>query len=74
MAINAVWCPVLQGYVTCVTDFEGVVSTVICHEYESVTRTCRMKQSAHKAGPLSQFLARVSGNALADRSVRCAIG
>ena len=74
MAINSVWCPVLQTHVTCVTDLEGVIVTVICYEYDKATHTCRMKQAAQKGGPLSQLLARVSENALADGLVNCAIG
>ena len=74
MAIKAVWCPVLQAHVTCVTDLEGTVVTVVCHEYNKTTRGCRMKQAAMTGGPLSQLLARVSENALADPMVNCTIG
>jgi hypothetical protein len=74
MAIKAVWCPVLQAHVTCVTDLEGTVVTVVCHEYNKATRACRMKQAAMRGGPLSQLLARVSENALADPMVNCTIG
>ena len=73
MAINAVWCPVLQTHVTCVTDLEGAVVTVICYEYDETAHTCRMKQAALKGGPLSQLLARVSENALTGAMATCAI-
>jgi hypothetical protein len=46
MAINSSWCPVLQSYVTRVTDLEGAVAAVFCAEYEKGTRTCRMKREA----------------------------
>ena len=46
MAIRSSWCPVLQHYVTRVTDPEGAVAAVFCSEYEKKTRTCRMKREA----------------------------
>ena len=73
MAINSVWCPVLQTHVTRVTDLEGAVVTVNCYEYDKATHTCRMKQTALRGGPLSQLLAHVSENALTDATVTCAI-
>jgi hypothetical protein len=72
MGVETIWCPVLQAHVTCITDLEDRVVKVICHEYDSETRTCRMKQQALKNGPLAQFLVSASENSAA-RTLRCAI-
>ena len=71
--IKSVWCPVMQTHVTCVTDLEGTVRRVVCHEYEDASRTCRLRRRATEGGRLGQLLTRVSENALADSSVRCAL-
>ena len=73
MAINSVWCPVLQTHVTCVTDLEGTVVRVVCSEYDKATRTCRAKQKALEGGPLAQLLTRVSESTLANHAVSCAM-
>lgn len=73
MAIKSVWCPVLQTHVTCVTDLEGAIVKVVCAEYEEGTRTCRMKQAAVRAGPLSKLLIQASESTLADRTLHCTI-
>lgn len=71
MAIRSSWCPVLQGYVTRVTDPEGAVAAVFCSEYEKGTRTCRMKRGAFDCGPLSQLMKHASDHLLAGRLTRC---
>ena len=71
MAIRSSWCPVLQHYVTRVTDPEGAVAAVFCSEYEKETRTCRMKREAFDYGPLSQLMKRASDHLLADPLTRC---
>lgn len=73
MAIDSVWCPVLQTHVTRLSDLEGGGVIVICYEYDRATRLCRMKQAALKGGPLSQLVARTSEHALTDATVSCAI-
>ncbi len=71
MAINSSWCPVLQSYVTRVTDLEGAVAAVFCAEYEKGTRTCRMKREAFDCGPLSQLMKHASEHSLAHPLTRC---
>lgn len=71
MAIRSSWCPVLQSYVTRVTDHEGSVAAVFCSEYQKATRTCRMKREALDCGPLSQLMKLASENPLADSLARC---
>lgn len=69
--IKSAWCPEMQAHVTRVVDLEGAVVRVVCHHYDSATRTCRMRRRALDGGPLGQLLTRVSEDALADSSVRC---
>ncbi len=71
MALRSSWCPVLQSYVTRVTDLEGALAAVFCSEYEKSTRTCRMKRETLDRGPLSQLMKRASENPLADTMARC---
>jgi hypothetical protein len=73
MAITTTWCSVLQANVTKVTTFEDEVTTLICPEFEPVTKTCRMKKMTGLGGPLSQLLERVSEETLANPTVRCHI-
>ena len=61
MAINSVWCPVLQTHVTYVTDLDQRVVRVVCYEYDTTTSTCRMKRRALERGPLAQLLATRTG-------------
>ena len=74
MAIKAVWCPLVQSHVGCVTDLEGALVKVVCAERDEATHLCRIKQAAAQAGPLSQLLARASRSMLTDRTLRCLIG
>ena len=71
MTITSAWCSVQQATVSRIMTFEGDVSTVICPEFDSVTRICRLKKAASLAGPLSQLIARVSEGTLADPAPRC---
>ena len=70
MAMFSSRCPVLGGRITQVTDLEGIVTRVICPEYES-DGTCRVKKSVREGGPLAQLLERVSEDTLAVRGTLC---
>jgi hypothetical protein len=71
MAITTKWCSVLQATVTKVTTFEGEVTTLICPEFEPVTKSCRLKKMTALSGPLSQLLERVSEETLTNVAPRC---
>jgi hypothetical protein len=73
MAIRSVYCPVLDAYVTQVTDLEGAVTRVICEAYDQADGKCRRRESVRAAGPLSQLLERLSKSALDTRSTHCAL-
>jgi hypothetical protein len=70
MGMNSIRCPVLGAHITQVTDLEGVVTRIICAEYES-DGTCRIKKSVREGGPLAQLLERVSENTLDTRNTLC---
>ena len=70
MAMNSVWCPVLEARVRLDTDLEGAVARIICAEY-GVGGTCRLKKSALNDGPLGQLLGRISRHDLSTRSPWC---
>ena len=71
MTITSSWCSVLQATVSRMRTLDGEVSTVICPEFEPVTKTCRLKKAAGLGGPLSKLLERVSEETLATPSPRC---
>jgi hypothetical protein len=64
-------CHVLQGNVTQVMDLEGRVVHLICPEYVSPTRQCRIKQEGARGAPLSEMLSRAASGTLADVGTRC---
>jgi hypothetical protein len=71
MAMMSIRCPVLGAHVTCVTDFEGMVTRIICPEYDESDGTCRAKKRAYEGGPLAQLLERTSEETLGTRSTVC---
>jgi hypothetical protein len=73
MGITSKPCPVLGAHVTCVTDFEGTLTKIICTEYEESTGRCRLKERAFEGGPLAQLLERSSESTLGTRSTLCVL-
>jgi hypothetical protein len=72
MALNALWCCALQRHVTCVTNREGDVVSVVCSERRPDTRTCGAKTRAFQDG-LIGGLFRLDD--AADRlATRCTLG
>ena len=71
MAIEVVRCPVLAASVTRETDLEGMITRVICTEFEPSTGHCRLKKSALEGGPLSRLIIRTSEGILATRGEHC---
>jgi hypothetical protein len=71
MALRSIWCPVLQSYVTRVTDPAGCVAAVFCSEFERTTRACRMKREAFQYGAFSPLMTAPLDAAVADRLARC---
>jgi hypothetical protein len=53
------------------TDLEGVITHVICPEYEEPTGICRLKRSAEMSAPLSRLLERVSEDTLETHTNGC---
>ena len=66
-----VLCPVLRAHVTRITDFEGAPTTIVCAEYEGLTKTCRLKRRTAREGPLSELLERVEESTLGSHGIRC---
>jgi hypothetical protein len=71
MEITSAWCSVLQARVPRVTTLEGEVTKVICPEFDSSSKTCRVKKAAGQGGPLSQLLDCVTEQSLAHPDSRC---
>ena len=71
MALRPIWCPVLQSYVTRVTDPTGCVAAVFCAEFERTTRACRMKREAFRYGAFTPLIGAPLDAAVADRLARC---
>jgi hypothetical protein len=73
MAIESIRCPVLAAPVTRVTDLEGMVTRIICAEYEPATGHCRLEEAAMDGGPLSRLIIRTSEGTLATRGMQCVL-
>jgi len=71
MALRSIWCPVLQSYVTRVTDPSGCVAAVFCCEFDRTTRACRMKREAFRCGAFTPLIGAPLDAAVADRLARC---
>jgi hypothetical protein len=71
MPIESVYCHVLGGQVTRITDLEGESVRIICTQYEEPTGDCRLKKAGRQGGPLSQLLERVADESLDTKSVGC---
>jgi hypothetical protein len=71
MALRSIWCPVLQRYVTRVTDPDGCVAAIFCSEFDRTTRTCRMKREALRCGAFAPLTTAQLDNAVADLLARC---
>jgi hypothetical protein len=74
MAITSVRCPVLGVPVTQVRDLEGMITRIICAEYEPSTGACRKKKTALQGGPLTQLLKRIAENTLSAHDTLCVFG
>jgi len=44
MSTNTVYCHILGGNVTIVSDLNGKVTNVVCPEYNRITHTCGLKR------------------------------
>ena len=71
MALQPTWCPVLQGYVTRVTDSTGWVAAVLCSELDRSHRVCRMKREALRVGAFVTLFPLSPDDAVADLVTRC---
>ena len=72
MALNSLWCCALQTHVTCVTNHEGDVVSVVCSERQAGTRTCGAKTRAFQDGLIGDLFRL---DAAAERlATRCTLG
>ena len=73
MAIKSTYCHVREGQVSVITDLEGVLTRLICPDYEPSSGTCRIRAGVLGNGPLSQLLQRVDDDTLDKPAARCAL-
>ena len=71
MALQSTWCPVLQSYVTRVTDSAGWVAAVFCSELDRTHHTCRMKREAFQYGAFVTLFPPAPDDSVADVVTRC---
>ena len=71
MAIESVWCSVLQAKVTRVTDLEGAVIAMVCPEYDDVTSLCRVKAATSQDGPLGRLVEQASEGTVGSTDAHC---
>ena len=73
MRLETVRCALVGTPVTRLVDFEGSVDRVICPEYQASGRTCRLKQAAATAPPLSRLLQRIDKEVVAEHTSTCSL-
>jgi hypothetical protein len=73
MAISSTWCPVLGAHVTRVTDLDGLLTRIICAEYDDTHGSCRLRQAAQSGGPLSRLLERVAEKTFEQHDMLCVL-
>lgn len=71
MALQSTWCPVLQSYVTRVTDSSGLVAAVFCSELDRSHHTCRMKREAFQYGAFVTLFPPSPDESVAALVTRC---
>lgn len=71
MPIESIHCHVLGAHVTRITGLEGDVVRIVSAEYDGPTGDGRLKKAGRQGGPLSQWLERVTEEALDAKSVQC---
>ena len=64
-------CPVGNTVATLVSDFEGTITMVICPDDQYGSGTCALRRRGRDAGPLTDFIDRVSTRTVADATNRC---
>jgi hypothetical protein len=74
MAMESTWCPVLQSYVTRVTDSSGWVAAVCCPELDRSHHTCRMKREAFQYGAFVTLFPPSADESVVDVVTRCPLG
>ena len=72
MAMRSIRCPVLRAYVTQVMDLEGVVTHIICAEYQA-DGSCRLKTATKEGGPLARLLERMAEDGVSTRDTACVL-
>ena len=71
MALNSIWCCVLQRYVTRVTNIETEIVAIICPEVDVPTGTCSLKTLAMRGGFLTDLRRSDCANPIEKSALRC---
>ena len=71
MAMESTWCPVLQSYVTRVTDPAGWVAGVFFPELDRSRHACRMKQESFRYGAFQTLFPPSADDSVAELVTRC---
>jgi hypothetical protein len=69
MSTNTVYCYVLKGNVTVVSDLNGNVTNVICPKFVRVSHGCLIKSG--ESGFISGTLKKVADNLLGTKANSC---
>lgn len=73
MAVESLWCLVRRTVVERILDDEGLVSAVICPEYDCRASTCHLKGGALDDKVLSQLVERIPDHPLDHPAGRCVL-
>jgi hypothetical protein len=73
MAVETLWCLVGQRVVERVLDDDGLVTSVICPEYDRRVSTCHLKGGVLNDRALSQLVEHVPDHPLDHPAGRCVL-
>jgi len=72
MSADKVYCHILGGDVTVITDINGDVKNVVCPQFERVTHSCYKK--SRNTGFLGNVLKKIADKAIDTRASYCEFG
>ena len=72
MSANSVYCHILGGTVTVITNINGEVTNVVCPKFYRTTHSCSKKQK--DTGFVGGIIKRIADKALDTRTSYCEFG
>lgn len=72
MTASTVFCYVLEGNITVVTNINGEITNIVCPHFYRLTHGCNLKNQ--DSGFIERVLKKMTDQALNTRSIYCEFG